>query len=98
MQTPIAAVLDLPKFENNVSETSSSARRFLRRRSSEWLRNTKERIVALDCRKETLDGQAGCRISSTCAAQSSPFWDLSNRLYAHACEATRRYSPLQAQT
>ena len=98
MQTSIAAVLALPKLENNVSETSSSARRFLCRWSSEWLRNTKERIVALNCRKETLDGQAGCRISSTCAAQSSSFGDLTNRLYAHACEATRRRSTLQAQT
>lgn len=98
MQTPIGVEFCLPKLENNVPETNSSARRFLRRRPSERLRNTKERIVALDGRKETLDGQAGCRISNTCAAQSGPFRHLSNRLYAHACEATRRHFTLQGQT
>lgn len=98
MQAPIAAMLGLPKLKNDVPRTNSPARRFLCRRPRQWLCNAEQRVIAFDRRKKILNRKTCRRFRRSYSSSTRLFRNLSNRLHAHACEATRRHSTLQAQT
>ena len=98
MQVPIAAILSFPEFENDIPEINAAARPFIRRRLRQRLRNTKQRITALDCSKKTLNRKTSRRVSCNYAGSCCPLRHLSNRLYPHACEPTRSQSTLQVRT
>src|SRR5580704_7890624 len=94
----VAAIFRLAKLNNHVTPADPPARRFLRRRPREGLRNTKQRIIALDRQKKILDRKTRRCFSRSCPHSTQPFRELSHRFYAHASEATRRPPRLQAQT
>jgi len=98
MQVPIAAILSLPELENDIPEINAAARPFIRRRLRQRLRNTKQRITALDCRKKTPNRKTSRHVSCNYASSCCPLRHLSNSLYPHACEPTRSPSTLQVQT
>jgi hypothetical protein len=98
MQVPIAAILSFPEFENDIPEINAAARPFIRRRLRQRLRNTKQRIITLDCRNKTLNRKTRRRVSCYYAGSCCPLRHLSNRRYPHASEPTRSPSTLQVET
>jgi len=76
MQVSIAAILSLPKLENDISEINPAARPFIGRRLGQRLRNTKQRIKTLDCCKKTLNRKTSRRVSCNYAGSCCPLRHL----------------------